>query len=255
MKRIIITFWVISSIALHQATAKSLSVDNENGAYTNLLYYEEFSDTYIFQAKDDFYLAGITMHTLPIAVAFHSKDLVNWTFLGYNIDKLELGIEFNIENDKEAHGQGIWAPCIHYNKGVLYFFTNVNGYGLQVFMSKNPKGSWKLEPFNAEIYDLSLLFDTYKKVYSVHKFNEIKLAELKPKLSDIVEEAEKVIMLAGNNMGEGHHMFLSLKTDGYEGLAPDNGEQYAADHRRTHPNCKVGTVLIWKIVDEYELFL
>jgi beta-xylosidase len=205
MKRII-TFWSVL-LATLSVTGQSWTADNGNGTYTNPLFFDEFSDPDIIRVNNDFYLAGTTMHAMPGVVVLHSKDLVNWEFLSYAFDTLGLGPEFNLENNKEAYGQGIWAPCIRYNKGTFYIFTNVNNHGMQVYTSSNPKGPWIHKPLNAEIYDLSVLFDDDGKIYAVYKYNEVHLVELKPDLSGIVPGSDKIIIPAGNNMGEGHHMY------------------------------------------------
>ncbi|MTK54345.1 MAG: glycosyl hydrolase 43 family protein [Paludibacter sp.] len=187
--------------------AQTWTADNGNGTYTNPLFYDEFSDPDMIRVGDDFYLAGTTMHAMPGVVVMHSKDLVNWEFLGYCFKNLNLGDDFNLENGKEAYGQGIWAPCIRYHNGMFYIFTNVNNHGMQVFVSKDPKGPWIHKPLNIEIYDLSILFDEDGKIYAVYKYNEVHLVELKPDFSGIVEGSDKIIIPAGNNMGEGHHMY------------------------------------------------
>ncbi|HSC52957.1 MAG TPA: glycoside hydrolase 43 family protein [Phnomibacter sp.] len=187
--------------------AQTWAPDNGNGTFTNPLFYDEFSDPDIIRVGEDFYLAGTTMHAFPGLVVLHSKDLVNWEFASYCFDKLNMGDDFKLENGKEAYGQGIWAPCIRYHSGMFYIFSNINQHGLQVFMSKDPKGPWQRKSINAEIYDLSVLFDDDGKVYAVHKYNEVKMVELKPDFSGTVDGTEKVIIPAGNAMGEGHHIY------------------------------------------------
>lgn len=200
------TFLAVLSMASH-LYGQSWTADNGNGTYTNPLFYDEFSDPDIIRVGDDFYLTGTTMHCVPGLPVLHSKDLVNWTFLGYVFDKLNLGPEFNLEDGHEGYGQGIWAPCIRYHNGTFYIFTNVNGHGMQVFMAKDPKGPWEHKPLDSNIYDLSVLFDDDGKIYAVYNYNEVRLAELKPDMSGVVDGSERVIIPAGNAMGEGHHMY------------------------------------------------
>lgn len=208
MKKIVLPIFlgIIFLMSLN-AYSQSWTADNGNGTYTNPLFYDEFSDPDIIRVGEDFYLAGTTMHAMPGVVVMHSKDLVNWTFLSYCFDKLTLGAEFDLKDGKEAYGQGIWAPCIRYHNGLFYIFTNVNNHGMQAFIAKDPKGPWEHKPLNLEIYDLSVLFDDDGKVYAVHKYNEVLMVELKPDFSGIVEGSEKVIIPAGNSMGEGHHIY------------------------------------------------
>ncbi len=46
---------------------------------------DPFTFTDIIRVGDDFYFTGTTMHTMPGLPVPHSKDLVNWEFLGYDI--------------------------------------------------------------------------------------------------------------------------------------------------------------------------
>jgi xylan 1,4-beta-xylosidase len=181
--------------------------DNGNGTYTNPLFYDEFSDPDMIRVGDDFYLAGTTMHAMPSLVVLHSKDLVNWEFLGYAAEKLDLGPEYRLENGEDAYGQGIWAPCIRYNKGTFYIFSNVNGRGLQIFTSKNPAGPWQQRSLERGIHDLSVLFDDDGRIYAVTGYGEVHLVEFKPDLSGVIEGSERVIIPRGNAMGEGHHFY------------------------------------------------
>lgn len=189
------------------AYAQTWKADNGNGTFTNPLFYDEFSDPDIIRVGSDFYLAGTTMHAFPGLPVLHSKDLVNWTLLGYCFDKLNMGDDFKLENGKEAYGQGIWAPCIRYHNGMFYIFSNINKHGLQVFWSKDPKGPWQHKTIEADIYDLSVLFDDDGKIYAVYHYDEVKMVELKPDFSGVVPGTEKVIIPKGNAMGEGHHIY------------------------------------------------
>jgi xylan 1,4-beta-xylosidase len=198
---------LIAGSTAFQATSQSWTADNGNGTYTNPLFYEEFSDPDLIRVGNDFYLTGTTMHCMPGLPVLHSMDLVNWKIIGYVFDKLNLGPEFRLENGREAYGQGIWAPCIRYHNGTFYVFSNVNGYGMQVFTAKDPEGPWEHKPMNTKIYDLSVLFDDDGKIYAVYNYDEVRLVELKPDMSGVVEGSEHVIIPHGNAMGEGHHMY------------------------------------------------
>lgn len=202
-----ITVCILMLVSAYRSSSQTWMPDNGNGTYTNPLFYDEFSDPDMIRVGDDFYLTGTTMHAFPGLPVLHSKDLVNWTFLGYCFDTLNLGDDFKLQNGKDAYGQGIWAPCIRYSNGIFYIFSNINGYGLQVFWSKDPKGPWQHKKIPAEIYDLSVLFDDDGKIYAVHKYNEVKMVELKPDFSGVVEGTEKIIIPKGNAMGEGHHIY------------------------------------------------
>src|SRR5574344_1872913 len=188
----------------------SWTADNGNGTFTNPLFYDEFSDPDVIRVGDDYYLAGTTMHCTPGLVILHSKDLVNWQFMSYCFNSYaDLGLhgdEYKL-NGKDIYGQGIWAPCIRYHEGKFYVFSNINGVGLQVFISENPAGPWRHINMGGRIYDLSVLFDDDGHIWAVHKYNEVHLTEIKPDFSGYVEGSDRVIIPAGNAMGEGHHIY------------------------------------------------
>jgi len=197
-----------AATAIQTAPARTTWMpDNGNGTYTNPLFYDEFSDPDMIRVGDDFYLAGTTMHAMPSLVVLHSKDLVNWEFLSYAAEKLDLGPEFRLEDGRNIYGQGIWAPCIRYHDGTFYIFSNVNGRGLQIFSSQNPAGPWQHRSLDRGIHDLSVLFDDDGRIYAVYEYGDVKMIEFKPDLSGVVEGSERVVIPRGNAMGEGHHFY------------------------------------------------
>ena len=161
----LVSFLGCAALALAEpALAQTWTADNGNGTYTNPLFFDEFSDPDLIRVGDDFYLTGTTMHTMPGLPVLHSRDLVNWTFLGYALDRLDLGPAFRLEDGKSEYGQGIWAPCFRFHKGTFYIFSNVNGQTTQLFRATNPAGPWTRTPMKNSLHDLSVLFDDDGKV-------------------------------------------------------------------------------------------
>lgn len=189
------------------AAANGWLCDNGNGTYTNPLFYDEFSDPDLIRAGEDYYLTGTTMHCMPGLPILHSKDLVNWDFLGYAFDRLDLGPAFRLEEGKEIYGQGIWAPCFRYHNGTYYIFSNVNGYGTQMFRAKNPAGPWTRIRMKRGFHDLSVLFDEDGKVYVIWGYQGIHFAQLNEDLTDAVPGTERVIIPKEDGMGEGLHFY------------------------------------------------
>ncbi len=185
--------------------------DNGNGTYSNPVFYDEFSDPDLIRVGEDYYLTGTTMHVMPGLPVLHSKDLVNWKFLSYAMDKLDLGPEFRLEDGKDAYGQGVWAPCFRYHAGQFYIFSNVNRHKTQVFRASDPAGPWSHTEMNVSLHDLSVLFDEGGKIYVVWGYDELRLAELNEDLTDIKTGTEKIIIPAGSGAGEGCHFY---KIDG-----------------------------------------
>jgi xylan 1,4-beta-xylosidase len=185
--------------------------DNGDGTFTNPLFYDEFSDPDLIRVGDWFYLTGTTMHAMPGVPVLRSKDLVNWEFVAYAMDKLDLGPAFRLEGGSHIYGQGIWAPCFRYHKGKFYIFANVNGQATQVFTATDPKGPWTRTSMKRGFHDLSVLFDDDGKVYVVWDHQKMYLAQLTDDLTDIVPGTERQLFTADAGMGEGAHFY---KIDG-----------------------------------------
>jgi xylan 1,4-beta-xylosidase len=186
---------------------RSWSADNGDGAYTNPLFYDEFSDPDLIRVGDDYYLTGTTMHAMPGLPILHSTDLVNWEFLSYAFDRLDLGPAYRLENGAHAYGQGIWAPTFRHHEGVFYIFSNVNGERTQKFSAADPRGPWTHEQMDGSYHDLSVLFDDDGKAYMVWGYQQIRVAELNEALTGVVPGTERVILEAGSGLGEGIHFY------------------------------------------------
>lgn len=183
------------------------TADNGNGTYSNPLFYDEFSDPDLIRVGSDFYLTGTTMHSMPGLPILHSKDLVNWEFVGYAFQNLDLGPEFHLEDGQNAYGQGIWAPCLRYHNGAFFIFSNVNRHTTQMFRAADPRGPWTRTPMKRSLHDLSVLFDDDGKVYVVWGYRSIHLAQLTDDLTDIVPDTEREIIAPSAGMGEGLHFY------------------------------------------------
>ena len=183
------------------------TADNGNGTFTNPLFYEEFSDPDMIRVGEYFYLTGTTMHSMPGLPILRSRDLVNWQFVAYAMDKLDLGPAFRLEEGKNVYGRGIWAPSFRYHNGTYYIFSNVNGQTTQKFTATNPAGPWTRTPMKVSLHDLSVLFDDDGKVWVVWGYEGIRLAQLNSDLTDLVPGTERLIIPKGSGIGEGAHFY------------------------------------------------
>jgi beta-xylosidase len=188
-------------------TRKTWMSDNGNGTFTNPIFYDEFSDPDLIRVGDDYYLTGTTMHAMPGLPVLHSRDLVNWKFLSYAMDRLDLGPEFRLEDGKDIYGQGIWAPSFRFHNGKFYIFSNVNRKKTQVFTATNPAGPWTHAEMKVSLHDLSVLFDEDGKTYVVWGYDEIRMAELNEDLNDLKAGTEKIVIPKGSGAGEGSHFY------------------------------------------------
>ncbi len=181
--------------------------DNGNGTFSNPLFYDEFSDCDLIRVGRDFYLTGTTMHSMPGLPILHSRDLVNWRFLAYAFDRLDLSPAFRLEQGQNVYGQGIWAPSFRHHDGVFYIFSNVNGQTTQLFRATNPAGPWTRTAMKRSFHDVSVLFDDDGKAYVVWGYRGIRLAQLTDDLLDLVPGSEREIIASSAGMGEGLHLY------------------------------------------------
>jgi xylan 1,4-beta-xylosidase len=189
------------------ARAQTWTADLGNGTYSNPLFYDEFSDPDVIRVGDDFYLTGTTMHAMPGLPVLHSRDLVNWTLLGYALDRLDLGPEYRLENGGEIYGRGIWAPSFRYHDGTFYIFSNVNGRTTQLFRAGDPRGPRTRTAMKVSLHDLSVLFDDDGKVWVVWGYRDLRLARLDSSLTDTVPGSVRVLFGRDSEMGEGSHFY------------------------------------------------
>lgn len=201
---------LLLAIGASAQTSRTWTADNGNGTFSNPIFYDEFSDPDLIRVGDDYYLTGTTMHTMPGLPVLHSRDLVNWEFMSYAVDKLDLGPEYRLEVG-EIYGKGIWAPSFRYHAGTFHIFTNVNGKTTQHFTATNPRGPWARTPMKKSFHDLSVLFDDDGKVYVVWDYQTMHFAQLDSTLTDIVPGTERVLFAKDAGMGEGAHFY---KVDG-----------------------------------------
>ena len=203
--------WLLLSLLAGGASASAApatwSADNGNGTYTNPIFYDEFSDPDLIRVGDWFYMTGTTMHAVPGLPVLRSRDLVNWEFVSYAMPSFPEGPEYRLEDGKDMYGQGIWAPVLRHHAGRFHIFANINERGLHVFTAEDAAGPWTHTVIDRNLHDLSVLFDDDGRVWAVFNYNEVRLVELEPDLSGVVEGSERVIIPAGNGMGEGHHFY------------------------------------------------
>ena len=82
---------ILGLLSFCQLQAQSWTADNGNGTFTNPLFYDEFTDPDLIRVGTDFYMVASSMHAMPGLPLLRSKDLVNWEFVTYIFDRLDLG--------------------------------------------------------------------------------------------------------------------------------------------------------------------
>ena len=77
-------------------------------------------DPSIIRVGEDYYIATSTFEWFPGVQIYHSRDLKNWRLLTRPLDRVS-----QLDLRGVGASQGIWAPCLTYNKGTYYLVYTV----------------------------------------------------------------------------------------------------------------------------------
>ena len=147
---------LLAMMGSHRAVA--WTSDNGNGTFTNPVLYGDYPDPDIIRVGSDFYLATTTFANVPGIEVLHSKDLINWEIAGYALTTIDIDPRYSMIGGTR-YAQGVWAPCLRWNKGTFYIIDNVQGAGTVVCRATNPAGPWKTNRLDGYLYDPGLMFD------------------------------------------------------------------------------------------------
>ena len=141
MRKSLLVLIVLFATVVAQAQYQSQvwCSDNGDGTYTNPVLYADYSDPDVCAVGEDYYLTASSFNCIPGLPILHSKDLVNWTIIGYALQEQEPKEVF----DKPAHGKGVWAPSIRYHNGEFYIYWGDPDYGIMMVKTKDPAGEWE----------------------------------------------------------------------------------------------------------------
>lgn len=142
---------------------------NGDGTYTNPVLNADYSDPdlCVGASGEDFYFTASSFNCIPGLPILHSRDLVNWTIVGHALKELEPKEIF----DRPAHGMGVWAPSIRYNRGYYYIYWGDPDYGVFMVRSKDPAGEWEKPVLVIEgkgMIDTTPLWDEDGRCYLVN---------------------------------------------------------------------------------------
>lgn len=112
--------------------------DNGDGTYRNPVIHADFSDPDAVRVGDDFYMTASSFNAAPGLPVLHSKDLVNWSVVGYALKRQP---PFDVF-DRPQHGGGVWAPAIRHHGGEFYIYYPDPDRGIYVVKAKDAAGPW-----------------------------------------------------------------------------------------------------------------
>ncbi len=125
-------------LSLGSAVAQVWCPDNGDGTYTNPVLDADYSDPDAVCVGEDYYLTASSFNCIPGLPILHSRDLVNWTIVGYALQE-QLPRELF---DQPQHGKGVWAPAIRYHKGEFYIYWGDPDQGIFMVKATDPAGEW-----------------------------------------------------------------------------------------------------------------
>lgn len=167
---IVASIFVVNAFA-QKDVSKVWVADLGNGKYKNPIIYADYSDPDLCRVGDDYYMTASSFNCIPGLPILHSKDLVNWTIIGYAISKMPDYASF--KPDGVNHGGSVWAPAIRYHKGEFYIYYGDPDLGIFMTKTKDPAGEWEplvLVKEGKGLIDSCPLFDDDGQVYLAHGF-------------------------------------------------------------------------------------
>lgn len=130
-------------------------------------------DPSIIRVDDDYYIATSTFEWWPGVRLHHSRDLVNWELIEYPLNRTG-----QLDLRGVGASQGVWAPCLTYDKGIFYlvytvvkaFYCNMYDTNNYLVTAESIHGPWSDSiALNNFGFDPSLFHDEDgRKIYGKH---------------------------------------------------------------------------------------
>ncbi len=142
--------------------------DLGNGRYQNPVLYADYSDPDACRVGDDYYMTSSSFNCIPGLQILHSRDLVNWEFVGAALPWRNEPADIY---KTVQHGCGVWAPSIRHHDGKFYIFWGDPDVGIQMTSAADVKGPWSapiLVKAGKGFIDTTPLWDEDGRVYLVH---------------------------------------------------------------------------------------
>jgi beta-xylosidase len=193
-------------------------------AVTNPIIWADVPDPSVIRVGETYYMSSTTMHLSPGLPIMKSKDLVNWQIVSYAYQTLGDNDALNLENGKDAYGQGSWASSLRYHDGTFFVSTFSQSTGkTHVFRTKDiERGPWQETSFRPALHDHSLFFED-GRVYMVYGAGTVRLTELTPNLSGIKPGGVDQVIIQNATRAAGPS--IGLQAEGSQ-LFKVNGRYY-----------------------------
>ena len=154
--------------------------------FRNPVLWADVPDMDVIRVDSDFYMVSTTMHLMPGAPIMHSRNLVDWSTVGYIFPRLTDSPRYSLRQGT-VYGRGQWATSLKYHNGRFYalFAPNDNpGGDTYIMTAGQAAGPWKLVSRLKHFHDASLFFDDDNRVYVVYGTGE--MVELSTDLKSVL---------------------------------------------------------------------
>jgi beta-xylosidase len=135
--------WLLSAVLLHADVGnRGAWGDQGDGTFKNPVLPGDFSDPDVIRVGGDYYFITSTFQYSPGMAVLHSKDLVNWQYLGHCVaDLTQLGPELNWDR-MNRYNRGIYAGAIRFHDGKFWVFFTTMDEGVFLTTATNAAGPW-----------------------------------------------------------------------------------------------------------------
>lgn len=133
------------------------------GSFNNPILAGYYPDPSIVRVGRKFYLVNSTFAHFPGIPIHESDDLVHWKLIGHALTD-----PTKVSFDGLGISRGVFAPSIHFHKGIYYIINTLVDAGGNFFVTaRNPAGPWSDPQWLKEIdgIDPSFFFDDDGKTY------------------------------------------------------------------------------------------
>ncbi|KAG5983899.1 hypothetical protein E4U55_006811 [Claviceps digitariae] len=196
--------------------------------------WEDLADLDVFRVGNDFYYSASTMHYSPGAPLLHSKDLINWEYIGHSIPELDWGNKYSLQGgnayvkgvfassvrQRPSDGAWFWVGCVEYSHSYIYTAPSATG----------PWTKWAEFP-NQCFYDCGLLFDDDNTPYVAYGAKTIQVAKLS---NDLKTQISTQAVYTHDGSAEGSRMYKIKDTYYILNVDPGRMIEYVIKAKSVH---------------------
>ncbi len=193
--------------------------------YSNPVISGFYPDPSICKAGDSYYLVCSSFHYFPGVPLFESRDLINWTQIGYCLTR-----KSQLELTGEGASGGIYAPTIRYHEGRFYMVTTNIKMGNFYVWTEDIYGEWS-EPVKVEQggIDPSLYFEDGKAYFMSNGVSDdgiegITQCEIDIETGRKLTASRSIWQGTGGRFLEGPHLYKM--NNFYYLMAAEGGTEY-----------------------------